>query len=618
MPPRKHGSATYLRISELLYLFMLVFSFYLLLISRTGEARTVWEVLHPLFIPLLFATTFILFIALFTSEKAAYKLLFVIAHSILIHSFFSIIFPAGDLSGQQMVLGRTRLVFDNAVLHGWAPWPMEIQSQVYEWFRGMTFQAALSVVFARMLSVDLLRVHLFLVPVLWSTFIPIATFLTTKALGGNEEAAVLSSLLISAFPYATYFGAISVSDSLGFMFFFYSLYFMLKYLDSENSRIKFFMVAFALFSFLSHSLTGIISFSFILLTLAFKSYRSEKSSPLTAKVSLAVSFLLCASLLPMSFIYLRFINPAYSVIFSLNKLFELPIEKAVGLFFLGELINGFDVKTIILILIGPAIALLSMIYLLIFRRNFNAEFRTRILFLFAAFLIVLIDYRILKLFMSGLPLNEERLWVFQDLLAAPFVALAIYGVFSWAQKFFEAHSTPTVSLVTLKKLPKSSVLRVLGLLLALNILLAGWITVSLSAAYPQVAPLQTTWYELEAVKYIEENTHEKYVVIGDQWTIFAGEVIVGVNNPRAYYFLEYNKTGHDFFVNMSEDPSPTWMLLAMNKTNTTIAYFIVTEPRLGTEEFNNVVSKAKAPENKLTTFYVSDNKKLYVFSYRKE
>ena len=622
MPRSKQGFSKHLRISEILYLFMVIFSFYLLLISRTGEARTVWEVLHPSFIPTLLVATFLLITILFTSEKVAYKLLFVIAHSILIHSFFSIIFLVGDLSGQQMVLGRTRLVFDNAVLHGWTPWPaMPLQSRIFEWFRGITFQAALSVVFARMLSIDLLWVHLFLVPVLWGVFIPVAAFLTTKAIGGDERVAVLSSLLISAFPYATYFGAISVPNSLGFIFFFYSLYFMLRYLDSDDSKTKFLMVILSFFSLLSHSINGIMSFSLLLLALAFKSYRSEKASPITAKVSLAISFLFSASLLPLSFIYLRLLYPTFNTVFTVDKFYELPIEETVGLFFLGELVYGFDAKTILLVIIGPTLALLWMIYLLYnLKRNPNAEFRTHILFLFTAFLMILLDYRILKLFMEGLPLNEERLWVFQDFIAVPFVALAIYGVFASIKGLLKAHSPLTISIIDLKRLSKGTVLRVLSLLLTLNILipmlLAGWITFSLKAAYPQVAPLQTTWYELEAVRYIEENTTEKYVVISDVWTIFAGEIIVGVNNPRAYYFTEFNKTGHDLFVNMTSDPSPQWMLLAMNHTDTTVAYFIVTEPRLGTEEFNNIVSRI-LQDKQLTMIRVFGDGKLYVFSYRK-
>ena len=235
-------------------------------------------------------------------------------------------------------------------------------------------------------------------------------------------------------------------------------------------------------------------------------------------------------------------------------------------------------------------------------------------------MIVLVDYRILKLITDGLPLNEGRLWVFRDLIALPFVALAIYAVGSSLKTFLKATSLPTLSLASLKELAKRNVLRVLSLLFTLNILiplvLGGWITFSLSVAYAQIASLQTTWHELEAVKYIEENTNEKYVVIGDIWTIFAGEMIVGIINPRAYYLGEYNKTGHDLFVNMRENPSPQWMLWAMNYTDTKIAYFIVAEPRLGTEEFQNVVSRA-LQNQQLIVVGVFGAGKLYVFSYRK-
>jgi len=514
---------------------------------------------------------------------------------------------------------------------------MSLLSQVYEWFRGITFQAALSVVFARMLSVDLLWVHLILVPVLWGVFIPIAAFLTTKALHGNENVAILSSLLISAFPSATYFGAISVSNSLGFIFFFYSLYFMLKDLDSNDSKNRILMLAFSFFSLLSHHLTGIMSLSLLFLALTFKSYRSDrKTSPIAAKVSMLTSFIFCSSLLPLSFIYLRFFSPAsYTVpntIFTLDKFYELPTEEIVGLFLVGELTYGFDLRTILLFIIGPAIALLWIICRLYnLKRNPNAEFSTHI-FLLAAFLITLLDYRILKLFMNDLPISEERLWVFQDFLAVPFVALAIYGVISSIKAFLKTKSPPPITIASLKRfsdcpkaVSKVVALRVVsllftGLLLTLNVLfpllLASWVTTSLSAAYPQVAPLQTTWYELEAAKYIEENTPEKYVVIGDVWTTFAGEVIVGVNNPRAYYFLEFNRTGYDLFVNMKENPSPQWMLLAMNYTSTTVAYFIVTEPRLGTEEFNNTISKAL--QNGLQVYATFDNGKLYIFQYLKK
>jgi len=599
MPSDNQRPTKLLRIGEILYLFLTVLCFYLLIASRTGEAHTVWEVLNPCFIPTLFVTTSLLLLILFSSENTTQKLLFIIVHSVLIHSLFSIIFPAGDLSGQQMVLGQTRRVFDNTILHGLSGWPTAtIQTFIVEVFEGINLQAALTTIFARMLSVDIFYVHLFYIPVLWGVFVPIASFLTTSAISASEKASVLSSLLVSAFPYTVYFGAISVHISLGFIFFFYSVYFMLKHLSSNGSRTTFLMVAFSLFSFLAHYLTGVMSFSLLLLTVAFKAYENEKKpTSLTAKASLVISFFVCVSLLPLSFIYLRLLGTSANPVFTLDKIYELPVREIVGLLLVGELAYAFDVKTILPFIIGSVLALIWMIYLIyVLKRNPTSKFRTHIYFLFAAFLIVLIDYRILKLFMKGLPLNEERLWVLRDFIAVPFVALAVYAVFSSIKAFLKAKSPTTITVANLKSLSRANVLHVFSLLLALNVLipvfLGGWITFSLSAAYPQVAPLQTTWYELEAVKYIEENTHEKYVVIGDVWTIYAGEVIVGIRNPKAYYFGEFDKIGYDLFGNMKQDPSPQWMLQAMNYTNTTVAYFIVTEPRLGTEEFNNVVSKA--------------------------
>jgi hypothetical protein len=236
--------------------------------------------------------------------------------------------------------------------------------------------------------------------------------------------------------------------------------------------------------------------------------------------------------------------------------------------------------------------------------------------------MILVDYRILKLFMDGLPFNEERLWVFRDFIAVPFVALATYGVFSSISAFRKAHYSSIMSFASLKTLSKGKIAHVLALSFTMNLLipavLSGWVTFSLTAAYPQIAPLQTTSYELEAVRSIEENTTEKYVVIGDLWTIYAGEVIVGINNPKAYYFAESDKTGHDLFVNMTRDPSPKWMLLAMDYTNTTVAYFIVTEPRFDTEEFNRAITKAR--QNGLKVYGPPGgfgDGKLYVFYYEK-
>jgi len=218
--------------------------------------------------------------------------------------------------------------------------------------------------------------------------------------------------------------------------------------------------------------------------------------------------------------------------------------------------------------------------------------------------------------MENLPLNPERLWVFRDLISAPFVAIAIAGVVSFVQKSRGTMPQAAASSTSQKLGHLNKRLPALGLILVLFLLVplvvGGWVTFSLSAAYPHSAPLQITSYELEAVRYIQEHTDGKYVVIGDIWTIYAGEVIVGINNPNAYYFAEYSTQGHDLFANMTRDPSPEWMLSAMNETKTQTAYFMFTETRVGTTEFNNVALRIQEP---LMLFYVTENGETRVYSY---
>jgi len=616
--PHKESGLQLIRVSEILYLALTALSFYLLFISRSGEAHTVWQVLHPAFIPAIFASTSLLVMILLTSEKTAYKLLFVIILSILLHSFFPIVFPAGDLSGQQSILGRIRLVFDNTVLHGLTGWPnRNIQVFIYQLFIGANLQAALSVTLARMLCIDIFYVHLFFIPVLWGTFVPVAAFLVTKAIGGSERASALSGLLISVFPYTTYFGAISVPNSLGFIFFFYSLCFTLRYLSSNGSKNVQWTLVFSLFSFLSHYLTGIMSFSLLLLATAARTYQNEKKYALTsARILLIVSFIISVSLLPLSFIYLRVLGTSIMPVFTLDNISELSIQEIVSLSLFGELAYSSNLRIIFLNISGPLLAFLWMLYLLFrLRRKLEVRFRTQVYFLFAVFLIMLIDYWVLKLFMEGLPINEERLWVFRDFIAVPFVGLAVYAA-SASLEGLSKQKLKSIEPSNLERPFKSHKLHFSSLLLASNALfpalLGGWMTFSLSAAYPQVAPLQTTWYELEAVKYIEQVTQEKYVVIGDQWTTYAGQVIVGESNPGAYYFGVNDKIGHELFVNMSRDPSPRWMFSAMNQTDAQVAYFVITEPRLGTDAFNTIVASVKEP---LQLFYKSENGKLCVYSY---
>ena len=597
------------RIISVSYLLLIGISLYLLLLSRSGEVRTVWEPLNSLFMPVYVSATFLLLTIIFLPGSVEKKLLFIMIHSLLSHSLFVVIFPAGDIGAQILTLGRSRLVYENISINGWPvslPPTSNIFSRIYYWFRGINFQTALSVTFARMLGVDIMWSHIWLVPVLWGTFVPIAAFLTTRALGIGERASLLAGLLIALCPNTIYYGAISVSNSVGLVFFFFSLYFALKYL-SNGRRALFLLLVFSFFSFLTHFLTGVMSLSLLFLVITLRQYSAgKKGSPNIGKALWCITLVFCSSLLPLSLIYQKLLFPFYTY-FSLDKLNGLPVVDMISLILFGGYLN-FSVYGALLNVAGALLGFFAMIYCLknIIKMNFDKSFRLGSLFLFSGFLVALVDYRVLKVFMVGVPFNEERIWLFRDFLAIPFLGLLFDKVIAYLHG--QMSKAPNV-----KVKAKSFVTYVL-----IFIALTGWIATSFFYGYPHFAPLQTTSYELEAAKHIGKTTPERYVVITDLWMSLAGHAIVGTTNPHSLYFSTRDPEGVSLFIEMKSNPTNDTMVSAMKHNNATTAYFIIEKPRLGTEKYNDIIDQAQ--QNGLQTYRTFDyqgQEKLRIFIYRK-
>ena len=593
------------------YLFLVGLSLFLLLISRSGETYTVWQTLYPAFLPAFFATTFMLLVVIFSSEKVVVKLLFVMLYSIICRSFFVIIFPAGNIGFQQGILGRTRLMFEGVIPDGWAPWPSDtILIMLYNWSRGENFQSVLSIVFARMFRVDVFWSHLLLAPIFWGIFVPLASFVVTKKLNCGDKIAVLSSLLISAFPYAIVLGAISVPNSLGFIFFFFCVYLLQKYLSSSSLRLSLLVVVLVITSLLLHPLTGIMAVSVVLVAVALKTYEAEKEKAgRMAKIAVLLAFLVASSLIPFAMALQRLIYKSNAG-FGLDKLETMSATEIVSTLILGVNPDSGMVTTLICG-IGPLVSFIGILCLILLKKKSICSYSSpHMMFLILNLLVVAIDYRVLRLFMVNLPLEEERLWVFRDFFAVPFAALAVNAVLTRVRPRFSSLK----DLLTLKNL-KSTI--ALG---AIVFLLSGWLTSSVYYSYPHAGPLQTTSYELEAVRSIHENTSENYVVICDLWFSYAGRIVVGDENPRAFYFSILDENGAKLFTDMKLDVSNDTLKQALNIVNNdpynnsaTVAYFVIVEPRLGEDSFDQIIQQAEA--NAVKIFDVFGDGKLYTLYY---
>lgn len=600
------------------YLLMVTASFYLLYASRSAEVYAVWEKLHPAFIPVFFLANLLFVSIIVSSAETGLKILFSILHSILCLSFYVFVFPFGRVGVPQMVLGEIRLVFDNVTplgLFGWSRQPASsFILQIYNWSRIYNLETLSNVIFARMFGVDIYWTNLLMVPLLWATFVPVTAYALTKELIGNRYISAFTGLTFLLFPTLIFWGTFSTHNSLGFIFYFASLYVSLKYLSSNELKWPILMLLLSLASFLSHFLSGIMSFSLLLLAATVKFYtKANRESPREAKILLLLSLVLCASFLPSALLLNRFFFPI-TTSFSLDKLGRYSVSEAVGLLAAGQLVY-FDPMQALFLGIGSLLGFIGIMYCLrSSMRESGGRFQVLVLFLLAAFLVVVVDYRIMKVFMVNVPFEEERMWVFSDLIAFPFASLLIgsFAAFIGGRKSDGPNKASSLSRSALSARigPKPILSYALFVLL-----LSGWIMVSVYYAYPSYGPLQTTPYEVEAVRHIDETTSENYIVVCDQWMIFAGEMFVGVQNPRAFYFFYQSSSGVALFTKMRLNPSNDTLLEAMGYNNATTAYFIIEQPRLGTEEFARVIQQAE--QNRIAVYKIFGDGKLYVFVYRR-
>lgn len=605
-----------LHVGRLSYAFTVVLLFYLLFVSRSEEMYTVWDSMHPALMPTFFVATFILLAIVFSPERTEYKLLFIILHSVLCLSFSIIVLPAGVVGTPQIVLGRTRRVFDNIVLHG--PWGGPSISlslrQLYLWMRGTVLQTAFSVILARMFSVDVYWSHQLFLPLLWGVFVPIIAFKISQAIGADKKVSILSGLFASLSAGAIMSGATPVPNSFGFLFFFCSMFFAVKYLLHGGVRSLFLLMLFSLVSFLSHFLTGAVSLSFFLLAVAFRiRAHLESRSSAKAKSLLLLSFVSCIAVLPLALLLQGIFYATASASFSLDKLSGLSSADAIWLFFLGKYVD-FDAEALLIQGVGPLLGLVGMVYSLSQKtdKRHSKDHFTSILFLFMGFLIILIDYRILKLFMVNIPFSAERVWVFRHFVAVPFIAIVVNGIIIFLSRMMSGHVFTEARFSLSSLFPRDR--RVFIACVMILVPLSGWITATVYYAYPHSGSLQTTSYEIEAAKYIEETTNRSYVVVCDQWFTYAGQMFVGVYNPRAFYFAHTDYRLSELHISALNDPSPEPLIKAMTYNNSTVAYFVVEQPRRGEKEFERVVAQASSV---LGIYAIFGEGKLYIFYYEK-
>ncbi|MFH1286277.1 MAG: hypothetical protein ABII02_00815 [Candidatus Magasanikbacteria bacterium] len=280
---------------------------YFLIISKSTEVLfSPWQTISEYFFPFFFFATILLSFFILSKYKIKTLLFVLIAHSFLLHSYLPLshVQPwGGDVwrhlaVEQQMADGD----FEPPVLFGdSAQWREVAGADLPEalvipqkYFYGQLWGTTLF--FHYTSHIDLKTLNIWLVPFLWSLFLPLIFFYIGKTLFGSWRKGLwLSFFSLTPFSFQAV-GSLSLPVSLGYLTFFFTLMLWFRYLKSGRilqRRIALLFAILMLFGYTLHFILIwlVIGISFVVRHVLLKKKKSVSIAGLGALGILSALFL---------------------------------------------------------------------------------------------------------------------------------------------------------------------------------------------------------------------------------------------------------------------------------------------------------------------------------------
>jgi len=292
----------------------------------------------------------------------------------------------------------------------------------------------------------------------------------------------------------------------------------------------------------------------------------------------------------------------------------------VVLFFVFDIYADMTFRDLLTSGIIPFLGLLGLVYTILEGRD-EGQSRKASVFVLLCFILAIIDYRILTLFMVNLPGKVGFALSLRSLLSIPFAAIIISRTMNFVIHRLASISNREMTAKTtlFRKMLNGGIVSVdfrktaVAAIFILSI--SSLATLAVYSAYPQwTEAWWTTAHELEAAKYIEENTprNETYVVLCDVQARLAGYAVVGPENPRAYYYGPYeSRFLMPLYDEMMNEPSMGPILQVKEKNEASIVYVMINTIRKEVKDADTVIAQmTNLPHSELFGIFGED---VYVF-----
>lgn len=264
----------------------LLLGYYLIKVSATGQAlSSPWQVLPIGFILaaaiLLAAAVY----AIISDKKIGQTLMLIVAASLLLHSYLLVYSNGfgGDrfrhlASEERILAGREyqpTLLADQLWLVQLGPLALP-QALIDSAKLSYGSQWSLEVIASKLTGIATFEINRYLLPLLWSVFLPLIVFVAAWLIRSDKKFAAWSALLAGGLYLLQYYGAQGLPASYGLLWLAFFCLWPLSYLKHRDRRLLVVSLVFLALMYFSYSLAFIGAALFLLL-IAAAFYRGQWS-----------------------------------------------------------------------------------------------------------------------------------------------------------------------------------------------------------------------------------------------------------------------------------------------------------------------------------------------------
>ncbi|MCD6471354.1 hypothetical protein J7K86_02400 [bacterium] len=570
-------------------LYFLFFVFYILAVAFLFRARTgkfilsPWTTISPFYLYFWMTIVFIIGLMIFSREKTAKILFFIVLASLLLHAYLPIVYQGGFGGDKWRHIGAEKLLM-NGNIYSPALFGEKLRLKQFGKIKipevfivgnktSYSNMWGLSIALSWLLGLDIFLIDLILGFLLFSIFLPIFLFKFAQIFSDRKQFLLLTSFLpVCFFPLQIY-GGITIPNTFGFLVFLFSLtsflYLFFKKSISKKNKIIFFILLLVVlyFNYILYLFVflGFALFFWLTKKILNSSGRKKKIFILFFCLIILFSFLIIPLLDSFNnfshFKSIR-IKEVFNALIDFGK--RLLVSRAIfpRIFQMEQdnwlyMQTGRTMNRCVLMNLLPWSYILTPIFWLFFIYGIlklKKVSRPKYAYLLIVLLfIALVGQFIASYFMEGNHIFSKRLVV---LISFLFILPFSWGIYSFVENKFLGQRA-----------------KILAVILFLS-LLSG----TVYASGPKMQ--RVTIDEIKAANYVWDNLKNKsgpYCVLANTWPLLAVEAVSGrqiITGGFPVYFEYRQPERVQLFQNMNKEPSIKYLEKSIKITGAKDCYFM--------------------------------------------